>query len=92
MAFAISYWHSNGYYNPHGPPLIIDINNIKYYKTSNLLKAAIFKIEGHEITSGTVNNNDISLTSSLISGKDSIFYNLMFALVKAFLTAIYLLN
>ena len=69
--------YSNGYYNSHGPPLTIDINNIKYYKTSNLLKAATFKIEGHDITNGTVKNNDLSLTSSLISGKDSIFYNLM---------------
>ena len=68
--------YSNGYFNPHGSALTIDSSSIKYYKTANLLKSAIFKIQGHEITTGNVRNNDLN-TSSRISGKDSVFYNLM---------------
>ena len=68
--------YSNGYYNPHGSSLTINATNIKYYKTSNLLKAATFKIQGNEITTGNVLNNDLPLTSRL-NGKDSVFYNLM---------------
>jgi hypothetical protein len=68
--------YSNGYFNPHGSSLTIDSTTIKYYKTSNLLKSAIFKIQGHEITTGNVRNNDLP-KSSRISGKDSVFYNLM---------------
>jgi hypothetical protein len=68
--------YSNGYLNPHGLPLNINSTNIKYYKTPNLLKSALFKIQGQEITSGNVLNNDITI-SSRISGKDSVFYNLM---------------
>ena len=68
--------YSGGYSNPHGSILKIDSTSIKYYKTANLLKSAIFKIQGHEITTGNVRNNDLN-TSSRISGKDSVFYNLM---------------
>ena len=68
--------YSNGYSNPHGSALNINANNIKYYKTSNLLKSATFKIQGQEITSGNVLNNDIPTTTRL-NGKDSVFYNLM---------------
>ena len=68
--------YSNGYFNPHGSALTIDSTSIKYYKTANLLKSAIFKIQGHEITTGNVRNNDLP-KSSRISGKDSVFYNLM---------------
>ena len=68
--------YSNGYYNPHGAALTINATNIKYYKTSNLLKAATFKIQGNEITTGTVINNDLPLSSRL-NGKDSVFFNLM---------------
>ena len=68
--------YSNGYSNPHGLPLSIDSTNIKYYKTSNLLKSALFRIQGQEITSGNVINNDSPLLSRN-NGKDFIFYNLM---------------
>ena len=68
--------YSNGYFNPHGTALTIDSSNIKYYKTSNLLKSATFKIQGHEITTGNVRNNDVPKTSRL-NGKDSVFYNLL---------------
>lgn len=68
--------YSNGYTNPHGPPLTITTSNIKYYKTSNILKSATFKIQGNEITSGDVLNNDLP-TSTRLKGKDFIFYNLM---------------
>jgi hypothetical protein len=68
--------YSNGYTNPHGPALTINSANINYYKTSNLLKTAIFKIQGNEITAGSVLNNDYPL-SSRGNGKDFIFYNLM---------------
>lgn len=66
--------YSNGYSNPHGPSLTINSTNINYYKTSNLLKSATFKIQGNEITRGTVRNND---NLKGINGKDSVFYNLM---------------
>jgi hypothetical protein len=68
--------YSNGYTNPHGPPLTITTSNIKYYKTSNILKSATFKIQGNEITRGDVLNNDLP-TSARLKGKDFIFYNLM---------------
>ena len=68
--------YSNGYSNPHGAALSINSNNIKYYKTANLLKSAVFRIQGQEITSGSVLNNDIP-TPARILGKDSIFFNLM---------------
>ena len=68
--------YSNGYFNPHGSALTIDATTIKYYKTSNLLKSATFKIQGNEITTGNVRNNDTPKTSR-INGKDSVFYNLM---------------
>ena len=68
--------YSNGYINPHGQPLIINSANIKYYKTSNLLKEATFKIQGNEITRGNALNND-TLNRNNGIGKDFIFYNLM---------------
>ena len=68
--------YSNGYFNPHGSALTIDATTIKYYKTSNLLKSATFKIQGNELTTGNVRNNDTP-NSSRINGKDSVFYNLM---------------
>ena len=68
--------YSNGYSNPHGAPLNITSSNLKYYKTSNLLKAATFKIQGNEITRGDSLNNDLP-TLSRLNGKDFIFYNLM---------------
>jgi len=68
--------YSNGYYNQYGAPLTLSSTNIKYYKTRNLLKAAVIKIDGNELTSGTVPNNDTPLGSRL-SGKDSVFYNLL---------------
>ena len=68
--------YSNGYFNPHGAPLTIDATTIKYYKTSNLLKSATFKIQGNELTTGNVRNNDTPNTSR-INGKDSVFYNLL---------------
>jgi hypothetical protein len=68
--------YSNGYSNPHGPSLNISSTNIKYYKTSNLLKEATFKIQGNEITRGdSLNNDTLSRNDGL--GKDFIFYNLM---------------
>ena len=66
--------YSNGYSNPYGPPLTIDSNNIKYYKTKNLLKSAVLRLNTHEITTGYVVNND---TLDKIDGKDSVFYNKM---------------
>ena len=68
--------YSNGYFNPHGSALTIDATTIKYYKTSNLLKSATFKIQGNELTTGNVRNNDTPKTSR-INGKDSVFYNLL---------------
>ena len=68
--------YSNGYTNPHGAPLNINSTNIKYYKTSNLLKTATFKIQGNEITRGDSLNNDMPTTTRL-TGKDFVFYNLM---------------
>ena len=68
--------YSNGYTNPHGPPLNITSSNIKYYKTSNILKSATFKIQGNEITRGDSLNNDLP-KSSRLNGKDFEFYNLM---------------
>ena len=67
--------YSNGYSNPHGPPLNITSSNIKYYKTPNILKSATFKIQGNEITRGDALNNDTLRHEGL--GKDFIFYNLM---------------
>ena len=66
--------YSTGYINPYGSPLTINSGNIKYYKTRNLLKSAVLRIQGTEITEGTVKDND---TGSTIQGKDSVFYNLM---------------
>ena len=68
--------YSNDYINPHGSSLTINSTTIKYYKTSNILKSATFKIQGHEITRGDSLNNDLP-TSSRLNGKDFIFYNLM---------------
>ena len=68
--------YSNGYSNPHGLPLTITSSTIKYYKTLNLLKSATLKIQGYEITTGNVVNNDLS-NLTRINGKDSVFYNQM---------------
>ena len=68
--------YSNGYSNPYGPPLTINSSNIEYYKTKNLLKSALLRLQAQEITSGDVSNNDIPLTGKL-QGKDSVFYNKM---------------
>jgi hypothetical protein len=66
--------YSVGYMNINGPPLTISTNNLLYYKTKNLLKAATLRLMTQEITSGYVRNND---TLGYIDGKDSVFYNLM---------------
>ena len=68
--------YSSGYINPYGNALTLTSDNIKYYKTKNLLKSAIFRIETNEITSGDTCNNDAPITSR-ISGKDFLFYNLV---------------
>lgn len=68
--------YSNGYFNPYGSPLSIDSTNIAFYKTQNILKSAVIRIQTQEITSGDVSNNDTPL-GSRISGKDYIFYNLL---------------
>jgi len=68
--------YSNGYINQYGPPLTINSGNIEYYKTKNLLKSALLRLQAQEITSGDVSNNDIPLTGRL-QGKDSVFYNKM---------------
>jgi hypothetical protein len=66
--------YSNGYSNPYGLPLNINSNNIEYYKTKNILKSAVIRIQTQEITTGDVVNND---TLAKIDGKDSVFYNKM---------------
>ena len=68
--------YSNGYINQYGPPLTINSGNINYYKTQNLLKSAILRIQAQEITTGDVLDND-NPTNSRLNGKDSIFFNLM---------------
>jgi len=68
--------YSIGYVNQYGLPLTITSNNIKYYKTRNLLKSALLRLETNEITSGDVANNDTPL-GSRINGKDSMFFNIM---------------
>ena len=67
--------YSIGYVNPHGPHLNIDSSNIVYYKTKNILKSALIRLQTNEITSGTVRNND--LPNSKIDGKDYVFFNLL---------------
>lgn len=68
--------YSTGYINQYGPPLTINSGNIGYYKTQNLLKSAILRIQAQEITTGDVLDND-NPTNSRLNGKDSIFFNLM---------------
>ena len=68
--------YSNGYFNPYGPPLNLDSTNIQYYKTKNLLKSALLRLQTQPITDGDVANNDIPLGGRL-NGKDSVFYNKM---------------
>jgi hypothetical protein len=68
--------YSNGYSNPYGLPLTINTGNIQYYKTKNLLKSAVIRLQTQEITSGDVLNNDTPLIGK-INGKDSVFYNKM---------------
>jgi hypothetical protein len=69
--------YSVGYVNYYGPTLTINAGNIQYYKTQNLLKSAVLRIQTNEITSGDVPNNNLPLGTSRVSGKDSIFYNLL---------------
>ena len=68
--------YSNGYSNPYGPNLTINSSNIQYYKTKNILKSALIRLQAQEITTGDVANNDNPLDSRL-NGKDSIFFNKM---------------
>lgn len=68
--------YSNGYINPYGQPLTINSNNIIYYKNKNLLKSAVLRILGEEITTGDVLNNDVT-SGSRLNGKDFLFYNLV---------------
>ena len=68
--------YSKGYVNQYGRPLTINSANIGYYKTPNLLKSAVLRIQTQEITSGDSLDNDNS-TNSRLNGKDSIFFNLM---------------
>jgi len=68
--------YSTGYINQYGLPLTLNSSNINYYKTRNLLKSAVLRIQTQEITSGDVLDND-NTKNSRINGKDSVFYNLM---------------
>ena len=68
--------YSTGYINQYGLPLTLNSSNINYYKTRNLLKSAVLRIQTQEITSGDVLDNDNS-KNTRINGKDSVFYNLM---------------
>ena len=70
--------YSLGYANQYGAPLTINSGNIENYKNRNLLKAAVVRLQSQEITQGDVPNNDLPSSSrTRISGKDSIFYNIM---------------
>ena len=68
--------YSLEYVNQYGNALSINSTNIAFYKTRNLLKSAVIRIQTQEITAGDVVNNDTP-SSSRISGKDSVFYNLI---------------
>jgi hypothetical protein len=68
--------YSTGYFNQYGNPLTINSGNISYYKTQNLLKSAVLRIQTQEITIGDSLDND-NPTNSRLNGKDFIFYNLM---------------
>ena len=68
--------YSNGYINPYGPPLTINSGNIIHYQNKNLLKSAVLRLMGNEITIGDVSNNDIP-TGTRLNGKDFLFYNLL---------------
>lgn len=68
--------YSVGYNNPYGLPLTINSGNIKYYKTKNILKSAVVRLQAQEITSGDVANNDNPL-GDRFNGKDSVFYGKM---------------
>ena len=68
--------YSTGYINQYGLPLSLNTGNIGYYKTQNLLKSAVLRIQAQEITSGDAIDND-NPTNSRINGKDSVFFNLM---------------
>ena len=68
--------YSIGYVNQYGTPLSINTGNIQYYKTKNLLKSALLRLQAQEITTGSVPNNDLPLSAN-IDGKDSVFFNLM---------------
>jgi hypothetical protein len=68
--------YSIGYINQYGIPLTINSTNISYYKTQNLLKSAVLRIQTQEITTGDSLDND-NPTNARLNGKDFIFYNLM---------------
>ena len=68
--------YSNGYINPYGSSLTLNTGNIQYYKTRNLLKSAVVRIQAQEITTGDSIDND-NPTSGRLNGKDFVFYNLM---------------
>ena len=68
--------YSTGYINQYGLPLSLNTGNIGYYKTQNLLKSAVLRIQAQEITSGDAIDND-NPTNSRINGKDAVFFNLM---------------
>jgi hypothetical protein len=68
--------YSPGYVNQYGNSLIINSTNISYYKTKNLLKSAVLRIQTQEITTGDTLDND-NPTNTRLNGKDFIFYNLM---------------
>ena len=68
--------YSAGYFNQYGNPLTINSGNISYYKTQNLLKSAVLRIQTQEITTGDSLDND-NPSNSRLNGKDFIFYNLM---------------
>ena len=68
--------YSSGYVNHYGNSLTINSTNISYYKTKNLLKSAVLRIQAQEITTGDTLDND-NPGNSRLNGKDFIFYNLM---------------
>ena len=57
---------TNGYSNQYGAPLILNSNNIQYYKNRNIVTKALLRLDTHEITSGNT-----------VEGKDSMFFNLI---------------
>ena len=68
--------YSSGYINQYGNALTINSGNIKYYKTQNLLKSAVLRIQTQELTTSDALDND-NTNNVRLNGKDFIFYNLM---------------